>query len=287
VTNDEQVQWEARLGRPAAVAAWIAGVLLLAGTITLLSIPKDRPHVRSRPDFLLSVHDEPGKLIAATVLQGLAAVFLVFVFLYLFRAIAHRSERLPRWFVYIVIAGPLMYAAAQVIGALIQVDVADKFAAGGKILGKAGEDRATDLISDNVSPPAVALGLAGSVAVGFLFVMLPLRARQVGLLSPFMSVLGIICGVLFVLPILPGGVPVIVQAFWLGALGALFLNRWPRGRGPAWESGEAVPWPTPPGRERRSLLGGPGGQPEPEPPPEPEPVPERPSSRKRRRRKKR
>jgi hypothetical protein len=285
VTDEEQVGWERRFGRFAAVSAWIAGVLLLAGTITLLSLPKDRPHVRARPDFLLSVHDTPGKLIAATVLQGVAAVFLVVVFYYLFRAVAHRSDRLPRWFVYIVIAGPLMYAIAQVIGALIQVDVADKFAAGGKILGKAGEDRANDLISDNVSPPAVALGLAGSVSVGFLFVMLPLRARQVGLLSPFMSVLGIICGVLFVLPILPGGVPVIVQAFWLGALGALFLDRWPRGRSPAWETGEAVPWPTPPGRERRSLFG--GAQPEPEPPPEPEPVPERPSSRKRRRRKKR
>jgi hypothetical protein len=285
VTNEEQLAWEARFGRLAAAAAWIAGVLLLAGTITLISIPKDRPHIRSRPDFLLSVHDAPGKLIAATVLQGVAALFLVVAFYYLFRAVAHRTERMPRWFVYIVVAGPLMYAAAQVIGSFIQVDVADKFAAGGKILGKAGEDRANDLIHDNVNPAAVALGLAGSVSIGFLFVMLPLRARQVGLLSPFMSVLGIIGGVLFVLPILPGGVPVIVQAFWLGALGALFIDRWPRGRGPAWETGEAVPWPAPQGRERRSLLGGP--EPEPEPAPEPEPVPERPSSRKRRRRKKR
>jgi hypothetical protein len=79
-----------------------------------------------------------------------------------------------------------------------------------------------------------------------------------------------------------------VQAFWLGAIGSLYLGNWPGGRGPAWESGEAEPWPSP--ARRRGLLAPPsGGQPEPEPPAEvaaePEPTPERPSSRKRKRKK--
>ena len=39
--------------------------------------------------------------------------------------------------------------------------------------------------------------------------------------------------------------------FWLGALGGLFPGRWPGGRGPAWETGEPDPWPTP---ERRMGL---------------------------------
>jgi hypothetical protein len=70
-------------------------------------------------------------------------------------------------------------------------------------------------------------------------------------------------------------------------VGALFLGNWPGGRGPAWESGEPDPWPTP--AERRGLVapsdddasGGAGGAPA--PPAEPEPPPERPSSRKRKR----
>ena len=41
------------------------------------------------------------------------------------------------------------------------------------------------------------------------------------------------------LPILSG--PLIVQLFWLVAIGVLFLGRWPGGRGPAWETGEADP----------------------------------------------
>jgi hypothetical protein len=58
-------------------------------------------------------------------------------------------------------------------------------------------------------------------------------------------VLGIILGALFVLPLIASP---IIQLFWLIALGALYLNLWPGGRGPAWESGEAEPWPSPPSR---------------------------------------
>jgi hypothetical protein len=95
----------------------------------------------------------------------------------------------------------------------------------------------------------------------------------------------VIAGVLLVLQLLPL-VPVVIQAFWLGAIGALFLGNWPGGRGPAWETGNADPWPSPAGR--RGLLAPREDAPAedeaaPEPQPEPEPVPERPSSRKRKR----
>ena len=75
----------------------------------------------------------------------------------------------------------------------------------------------------------------------------------------------------------------IIQAFWLGAVGLLILGRWPGGRGEAWETGEAVPWPTT--AQRRGLAPPPDGEPAPEPDgDEPEPAPKRPSSRKRKRR---
>ena len=99
-----------------------------------------------------------------------------------------------------------------------------------------------------------------------------------------MGILGAIAGALVVFQL--AGVSAIVQGFWLGALGLLFLGRWPGGRGPAWASGEAEPWPS--AAQRRGEIRGrreepnePGG----EPPAEPEPVPERPPSRKRRKKK--
>ena len=308
MSNEAQLAWEARWGRPAALAAFAAALMLVAGTVVLLSIPEDRARVRSRPDFLLSVNDSPGSLIAAVGLQAAAALCLIFAFFYLFRATIHRGPEVPRWFVYLVLIGPAMYAVAQVIGAIVQIDVAEQFADGSysfpnadpsedpnlrecpAIRGDLGEACSEELLRDNSNGAAVALGLAGSIATAFLFVMLPLRARRVGLMSPFMSILGVIAGVLFVLPLLPG-VPVVLQAFWLGALGLLYLGRWPGGRGPAWESGESEPWPT--AAERRGdAVAGRGAEPaetarEPaatsEGEGEPEPARQRPSSRKRKR----
>ncbi len=77
---------------------------------------------------------------------------------------------------------------------------------------------------------------------GISFVLLALNGMRVGLLTRFMGVLGIIVGVLFVIPL--GASLPIVQAFWLIALGALFLGKWPAGLPPAWVTGEAQPWPT-------------------------------------------
>jgi hypothetical protein len=232
------------------------------------------------------VSDSPGSLIAAVGLQAVAALCLIFAFYYLFRATIHRSPKIPRWFVYLVFLGPVMYAAAQVIGVFTQIDVAETFADGSysfpdadpadnpnlrecpAIRGDLGDACAEELLRDNSNGGAVALGLAGSVATAFLFVMLPLRARRAGLMSAFMSILGVIAGILFVLPLLPG-VPTVLQAFWLGALGLLYLGKWPGGRGPAWESGEEAPWPS--AAEKRGLTAPSKGE-EPKGGREPEPA---------------
>jgi len=291
VSTDEKLRWEARFRRPAAAAAFASGVLLLVGTVLGQSILEDRPGTRPLPDFLLSVDKSPGTLIASGILQALAGLCLIAVFYYLFRAVVHRTEAIPSWFVYLVFAGPLMYAISQIVGAVDRVDVAHTFAHGMPTVGDCpaphggarGEECAQDLLRDSSSPAAIALGLAGSVATAFLFVMLPLRARRVGLLSQFMGILGPVVGALLVLQLIPV-VPVVIEAFWLGAVGALFLGVWPRGRGPAWETGEAEPWPG-----ARGVLAGQAGSAAPgepdRPEPEPEAAPQRRSSRKRRRKK--
>jgi hypothetical protein len=179
-----------------------------------------------------------------------------------------------------------------VIGGLDRIDVAQTFVEQTShvkhcpaVAGAAGEDCANELLKHDVNPVVVGLGFAGQLATAFLFVMLPLRARRAGLMSQFMSILGVIAGALLVLRLMPL-IPETIQAFWLGAMGALYLGRWPGGRGPAWASGEPDPWPT--NAERRGLVPAGGGESsngasvEPAEPVEAEPVPQRPSSRKRR-----
>jgi hypothetical protein len=56
-----------------------------------------------------------------------------------------------------------------------------------------------------------------------------------------MGILGCIIGALVIIPL--GPLPV-VQSFWLLALGALLLGRWPAGMPPAWRTGAAEPWPS-------------------------------------------
>lgn len=279
MTREEQLQWEDRWARPVGIAAIVAGALLLVSAI--LFFPENRPGIERNPDLLLSIHEQSGGYLASAVLSALAALLLVGVFLYLFRAAVARGAGMPRWFVYLVIAAPVLFAVSTVAGAFGAIDLGDEFAGGRLIRGEAGADRARDL--GGASPILVGLATAGTVGLAFLFVMLPLRARRVGLLTPFMGILGVIAGVLVVFQLT--GVSAVIQAFWLGALGLVFVGRWPGGRGPAWESGEAEPWPT--AAQRRGLQPMPGDEPaaelDPTAPPEPEPVPERPASRKRRR----
>jgi hypothetical protein len=288
VTKEDELQWEARWARPTAVSAFLAGVLLLAGTFLLQSIFEDRKRLEGLPDFLVSVDASPGKLIGSQALLAASALFLIPVFFYLFSAIMHRTP-LPRWFVWLVLIGPVFYAVSLVIGSIDRVDVAHQFvdrtATVGDCpgyFGKAGDECAKDLLAQDVSPISVGLSLAGSVATAFLFVMLPLRARRAGLLSQFMGILGVIAGALMVLRLTPL-VPEITQAFWLGAIGALYLGNWPGGRGPAWETGEPDPWPS--AAQRRGQLAEGDAEAPPAEPTEPEPTPQRPSSRKRRRKK--
>jgi hypothetical protein len=309
VSDQDQLQWEARFGRLAGVFAFAAALLLLGGTFALQSIFKNRAGIEPLPDFLLSVDKHPSTLIISNTLLALSALCLIPVFYFLFRAIVQRAPQVPKWFVYLIFVGPVFYAVSQIIGGIDRVDVAHKFAQGmshvGKhcpaIRGKAGDDCANDLLRKDVNPIVVGLSLGGSVATAFLFVMLPLRARRVGLMSQFMAILGVIAGALMVLKLMPL-VPEILQAFWLGAVGALFIGNWPGGRGPAWQTGQPDPWPS--AAERRGMVpagappeegapgGGRGGEPsgastgEPSQngdPGAPEPAPQRPSSRKRRR----
>jgi len=298
VTNNAHLQWEARWGRPAAATAFGAGVLLLVQLLVVQTVLSDRPGIKALPDSLLSIDEKPGLFLGSAMVQALGVLLVTPVFLYLFRASMARGAGMPGWFVYLVYAGPVVLAAALVLGSIDRIDLAHQFAdrafTAGKdcpaIQGERGADCADDLLRDGSSTIVFALVFAGSIAVAFLYVMLPLRARRVGLLSPFMGILGVVAGALVVLQ-LPL-VAAVVQAFWLGAVGSLYLGNWPGGRGPAWESGEAEPWPTQ--ARRRGLFAPPGGgapEPEPEPPAEvaaeSEPAPERPSSRKRKRKKRR
>jgi hypothetical protein len=115
-------------------------------------------------------------------------------------------------------------------------------------------------------------GLLGSLMLAIGFVLIALNAMRVGLLTRFMGYLGIAAAAASLLLI--GSAPaLLIEVFWLLAIGYLLSGRWPSGDPPAWKTGQAEPWPSAAEmREQRQRAAGRGsrnGKPTAKPAPEP------------------
>jgi hypothetical protein len=174
--------------------------------------------------------------VVSGVLTGLGMLAFIPPLYYLYRATRFRRPEVPSITRILVVAGPVLFAICSVWFQYRQAHAADQFAAGSLKTNKHAED-----LLRNATTLVAGLSLAASIATGLATLLIALNAMRAGLLSRFMGVMGVILGGLFVLPLIASP---IIQLFWLIALGALFLDRWPSGRGPAWETGEAIPWPS-------------------------------------------
>jgi small-conductance mechanosensitive channel len=266
VQPDEQLEWERRAGRTAGLAAIAASILLFAGALVFPSLAANERR-DSAAEVLRSLHDSPADAIAPGVLQVLGYLALAYALYYLYRATKARREELLGATRYLVVIGPIATAIAFMGHQIVVLQAASDFVderiperlgdAGGGLAAQAGlllvaEDTARDLVQDNTGAPLlVALQYAGVLCVAFAFVLLGMNAMRAGLLSRFMGYLGIAIGVLTVLAVF-GPIGVVIEIFWLGALGLIYLDRWPSGRGPAWEEVEAIPWPS--AMEQRAAL---------------------------------
>ena len=259
VQPDEQLEWERRAGRPAGLAAMLGAVLLIAGGILNARVTDVREFER-----YLRFDSDPGLVILPNVTQALGYLAIGFALYYLARATAARRVEMAMPMRIMVVAGPLAVAlsavllifgilsiASDVAALPIPHGVSDRAAGLPGLAGNllAGEDAAKDLQTDSgFYVVAAYFSLAANLALGFALVLVSLNAMRAGLLSRFLGILGIIAGVLTVLFRGAG----IIEAFWLAAVGIIFLDRWPGGRGPAWEEGEAIPWPS--AMEQRAAL---------------------------------
>lgn len=235
---DEQLEWERRAGRLAGVSAILGAVLLLASGF--LSARGSEKHAF---DTYLRVDGDPSLILLPNIVQALGYAFVGFALFYLARATAARRSEMAAPTRILAIVGPLAAGIAAVLLALAIVDIAHDVAA---LTNPPRTDGAKDDVLRDLQTGSgfyttvFYVTLAARLALGFALVLTSLNAMRAGLLSRFVGILGIIAGVLSVLF---GGAS-FVMAFWLIALGLLFLNRWPGGRGPAWGAVEAIPWPS-------------------------------------------
>lgn len=249
----ETLDWEARQAPRAAAAAIGAGVATVAGTIVGGIVLRDRPSVTlpeglrdalnpANPHGLLErtvlfVNDRLVALTLAQALTALAAPLTAVALYFLFRAIRARNAAFGQGALVALAIGGVASFVGILVGQ-IAVDVSvSSFAGSSDHTTRA----AHDALQPSVALAAGLIGFVGHVALGLAFVLICLNAMRVGLLTRFMGVLGIMAGVFLAFPFF--SIP-IVQAFWLIAVGLLFLGRVPSGKPPAWETGRAEPWPS-------------------------------------------
>lgn len=237
------------MARPAAALA-VANVLLTLGAGVYMSAA-----LNSAPGttaaLMRSLDSQPEVFVVSDVIQGVAFLLLVGPLAYLFRVVKFRRPDTPDFVLPLLLLGSLLLAVAGVASQLDQFDNAREFLSN----GSRSEDRANDLILQR-GPLSQGLGLGGSLAFSVSVMLLSVRAIGAGVLSRFMGTIGVVVGALFVLStVLPIGGAGFVQLFWVVALGLLFLGRWPGGRGPAWESGEAIAWPSAAERREAAVAG--------------------------------
>lgn len=241
-----------------AVPAVAGGVLYLLSGIILSATLKELPAVgvvqglepvlRGEPKRTVSpraaevtyIDHHAFGLIAGSVLTAIAVAALTLVLLFVVDATHFRRQTWPAARP-LVLVGGIGVALLNVVHEVILAVEAHKFATGGDFANKA-VDRA--LLTTGSA--GIALGLLGllaalALAVGMIAVML--GSMRAGLLPRWLSVLGILSGLLF-LPFFGTPVLQLIPTFWLVATGILLMERWPSGDPPAWAAGEARPWPT-------------------------------------------
>jgi hypothetical protein len=268
---EQQLAWEKRHRTRAGIAAILASVGLLLFYVLQQVLQRDMPKVSGLETFIRAA--KPGDVGALPSLQSAFFEYLdtktVLVLLIGlgglvgwigvawavgFLGVATRS-RLPvfrRFVIYVPIVGGVVLGVSVLMSQLGSLQVVSEFLGSDRTV-KAATDADNSLIVY-----ARLLYQLGTLALAVGLVLVALNAMRAGLLTRMLGYIGIASGAMMVLFPLP-----IVQIFWLGALGFIFLARWPGGDLPAWTTGEAVPWTTPerPPRQRR-------GRPAPTPAPD-------------------
>ncbi len=270
-TPAETLAWEDANRGKASTAAWCAAALTLGGAVltgvafnnlpdyddkvvtigdALRDLATGAPIPAGRAVLQLQyIADHPGPFIAGPLLSAFGALFLYVVFAFLFRAVKARKPEFSKVAIISAAIGAVSYAVGSALVGILRVIEARDLAPG------ATNSDALDAVASGPIAIATVLQLLGSLALGFTFVIIGLNAMRVGLLTRFMGVLGVIVGATFVLPLDQQG---IIRSFWVGAIGFLIARKWPRGVPPAWDSGEAEPWPSAAVvREQRAAAEGP------------------------------
>lgn len=259
----------------AGASALLGVVLLIVSAVVISSVSGT-----GDAELLRSASEHSSDVTLSAVLEALGFLFLILPLYYLFRAAVARNPQMRAQLVGLVIAAPLFFSISAILNSTASNEAADQFVAGeakstltakeattdcksersdlgkedfneefdaaGKtpqadcVETKIADDEATNALTESSTHgAAIGFGLGGRIGLAIALFYTCLNAMRVGLLSRFWGSLGMALGVAALLLLVQ-----FTLIFFL-YLGILLIGKLPSGKSPAWETGEAIPWPTP------------------------------------------
>jgi uncharacterized membrane protein YidH (DUF202 family) len=240
-----QLAWEERWSRPTALAAFAAIGFVIAAIVIAT---KGVGGTGGDSELLRHVDEHRSAELISSILQAIGVGLLAAPLYYLFRSAKARSERMRGQLVGIVIAAPLFLAVLAILSGVSTLHAASDFVSNEvpRLMAKGvalNSDHANEIAKETIDEAplrslAAGFGLGGQL--GFLVAMVYtcLYAMRVGLLPRFWGSLGMALGAVSFLFFQ-------FAMLWFVYLGLLLIGRIPGSKPPAWESGEAIPWPSP------------------------------------------
>jgi hypothetical protein len=242
VSRERTLEWQRRWALPAALAAFAAAAFFVASLFVGSSgdVPSG-----SDADILRAYADDESTRFLSAILSGIGMMLLAGPLAYLFRSAAARSPGVRRGLIGVVFIGPIFLGLGGILQHFALAGAADDFANSGQGAGVPVGEYAEDVIRDQaLLGPSTGLFFAGLIALAVGTIYSSLWAMRVGLVTRFFGTFGMALGAAAVIFLLQPFL-VIALMMWAVWLGLIFLGKVPGGAPPAWEAGEAIPWPRP------------------------------------------
>ena len=254
----QQVAGETERRNRLSVPSFAGGFLYLLGAIIIASTLNGAPTVglfqglapaisgvanptvspRAVEVKFISHHAFP--LISGSVIAAISVLALTLILLVMLDATVFRRPVTWPYARTLLIVGGIAVAVASLAHQVVGAIETHKFATGHDLSNHAVEQALTKA-SPTLIVAYVSLLAGLAFAVGMIITMI--NALRVGLLPRWMSFLGMFTALLILFPL--GGAELqVVPAFWMVMMGILYNGKWPGGDPPAWQSGEARPWPS-------------------------------------------
>jgi len=239
MNRKQLVEREKSLGRIAGIIG-IAGVLMtLVPPIAGLGSDFNKLAQDAYADRLVAFDAARDDLLLSQIIQAVGLLLFAAPLLFLFQAAADRSDQVKRALIGLCVIGPICLAVSLILYFVAYDTVAanfiDNFGAG----TDANEAAKDALTGESTYSIFGGLQIAGLLALVVAVVYTSLQAMRVGLLTRFVGTLGMALGAGFVF------IGPLSLAIFVLVISPLIAGFWPGPRPPAWDAGEAIPWPKP------------------------------------------